>query len=152
MRYESDRFYDETNEPGGGVSCGNTSSTVTGFTVAGQQVLMELLRATPKIEGFYAATKTPVAGGSAIYAVSQCVETAMKTSCLNCLEVAYNNLQRCLPNTDGTAYDAGCFMRYSATPLFADNQTIDIAPFLKQGTVENNSLFLLMYQLCVFLF
>ncbi|ESW18947.1 hypothetical protein PHAVU_006G084500 [Phaseolus vulgaris] len=133
LRYESDRFYDETNEPGGGVSCGNTSSTVTGFRVAVQQVLMELQEATPKIKGFYAATKTPVVGGSAIYAVSQCVETAIKTNCLNCMQVAFNNLQRCLPNTDGTAYDAGCFMRYSTTSFFADNQTIDIAPFLKQG-------------------
>ncbi|WVY94269.1 hypothetical protein V8G54_033357 [Vigna mungo] len=79
MRYESERFYDETSEPGGGVSCGNTSSTVTGFKVAAQPVLMELQQATPKIKGFYAATKTPVVGGSAIYAVSQCVETAIKT-------------------------------------------------------------------------
>ncbi|XP_047172518.1 cold-responsive protein kinase 1-like [Vigna umbellata] len=140
LRYESERFYDETNEPGGGVSCGNTSSTVTGFKVAAQPVLMELQQATPKIKGFYAATKTLVAGGSAIYAVSQCVETAMKTSCLNCLQVAQDNLQRCLPNTDGTAYDAGCFMRYSTTPLFADNQTIDIAPFLKQGSTKKWSI------------
>ncbi|KAK7387339.1 hypothetical protein VNO78_28065 [Psophocarpus tetragonolobus] len=133
LRYESDRFYDQTNELGSGVSCGNTSSTVTGFRGAGEQALIELQTATPKTNDFYAATKTQVAGGSAIYAVAQCVETATQINCLNCMQVAYNNLHSCLPNTEGRAYDAGCFMRYSTTPFFADNQTIDIAPYLKQG-------------------
>ncbi|KAJ0040088.1 hypothetical protein Pint_28602 [Pistacia integerrima] len=27
----------------------------------------------------------------------------------------------------------GCFLRYSDTPFFADNQTTDITPFLKPG-------------------
>jgi len=86
-----------------------------------------------------------VAGGSAIYAVAQCVETATEDKCLSCMQVGYNNLQSCLPKTEGRAYDAGCFMRYSTTPFFADNQTIDIAPFLKQGTIfKTNSLHLLI--------
>nr|KYP76040.1 Cysteine-rich receptor-like protein kinase 3 [Cajanus cajan] len=94
---------------------------------------MDLQIATPKISGFYAATKTEVAGGSAIYAIAQCVETATEANCLTCLQIGYNNLQSCLPSAEGRAYDAGCFMRYSTTPFFADNQTIDITPFFKQG-------------------
>ncbi|XP_068495474.1 cold-responsive protein kinase 1-like [Phaseolus vulgaris] len=133
LRYESNRFYDQTNEIGSGVSCGNISSTVPDFKVAGEQALMDLQTATPKTTDFYAATKTLVAGGSAVYAVAQCVETATAINCQNCMQVGYNNLQSCLPNTEGRAYDAGCFMRYSTTPFFADNQTIDIAPYLKKG-------------------
>ncbi|KAG2395077.1 LRR receptor [Vigna angularis] len=131
--YESNRFYDQTNEIGSGVSCGNISSTVTDFRAAGQQALMDLQTAVPKTGDFYAATKTLVAGGSAVYAVAQCVETATQINCQNCMQVGYNNLQSCLPNTEGRAYDAGCFMRYSTTPFFADNQTINIAPYLKKG-------------------
>jgi len=76
-----------------------------------------------------------VANGTAIYAVAQCVETATEDKCLSCMQIGFNNLESCLPNTEGRAYDAGCFMRYSTTPFFADNQTIDIAPYLKQGKV-----------------
>jgi len=108
---------------------------VTDFKAAGQQALMDLQTATPKTGDFYAATKTLVAGGSAVYAVAQCVETATEINCQNCMQVGYNNLQSCLPNTEGRAYDAGCFMRYSTTPFFADNQTINIAPYLKKGRI-----------------
>ncbi|KOM52781.1 hypothetical protein LR48_Vigan09g144000 [Vigna angularis] len=133
LRYETGRFYEETTEPGNGESCGNTSAMVVGFSLAAQQVLMQLQTVTPKIKGFYAATKATMAGGGAIYAVAQCVETAAENDCLRCMQVGYNNLQSCLPNTEGRAYDAGCFMRYSTTPFFPDNQTIDITPYLKRG-------------------
>ncbi|XP_061337423.1 cold-responsive protein kinase 1-like [Gastrolobium bilobum] len=134
LRYESGGFFDQTTEPGNGALCGNqTANERTAFSAAGQQVLMNLQIATPRIQGFFAATKTLVSGG-AIYAIAQCVETITESGCLDCLKVGYNNIQSCLPNTDGRAYDAGCFMRYSETPFFADNQTIDISPFLKQGS------------------
>ncbi|XP_027337777.1 cold-responsive protein kinase 1-like [Abrus precatorius] len=133
LRYESERFYDQTTEPGNGVSCVNTSAKSAGFRATGLQVLMDLQTATPSIKGFFAATKTPVVGVGAIYAFAQCVETITPSGCLDCLKVGYNNLYNCLPNTDGRAYDAGCFMRYSTTPFFPDNQTIVIKPYLKQG-------------------
>lgn len=101
-------------------------------------MLNDLQLATPKTKGFYAATKTKLDGGRAIYHIAQCVEFATETKCLDCMQVGFNNLQSCLPNTDGTAYDAGCFMRYSTTPFFADNQTIDIRPYLKEGRITIN--------------
>ena len=114
--------------------CGNKTASggATAFNGAAQQVLKDLQTATPKIPGYFAATKTQVVGG-AIYAIAQCAQTVSESGCLDCLTVGYNNIQNCLPNTDGRAFDAGCFMRYSETPFFADNQTIDITPFLKQG-------------------
>ncbi|KAG2395075.1 Cysteine-rich receptor-like protein [Vigna angularis] len=134
LRYERGRFYNQTTEPDNGVSCGNMSSNATSFKLVAEKVLMELQTTTAKTKGFYAATKTEVAGGSAIYAIAQCVETATEDDCLQCMTVGYNNLQSCLPNTEGRAYDAGCFVRYSTTPFFADNQTIDITPYLDQAT------------------
>ena len=74
-----------------------------------------------------------VGGNATMYAVAQCVETASESGCQDCLKIASSNAQRCLPNADGRAYDAGCFLRYSDTPFFADNQTIDINQFLGNG-------------------
>jgi hypothetical protein len=65
----------------------------------------------------------------------QCAETVTESGCLDCLTVGFTNIQGCFPNTDGEAFDAGCFMRYSEKSFFADNQTIDITPFLKQGKI-----------------
>ena len=136
-RYESERFYDQTTQQGNGIICGNkTAKEGTAFGTIGHKVLMDIQLATPKIKGFFAATKTQVTpgGNSSVYAIAQCAETVTESGCLACLTVGYNNLQTCLPNTDGRAYDAGCFMRYSETPFFADNQTIDITGYLK-GTI-----------------
>ncbi|KAG4989565.1 hypothetical protein JHK85_032548 [Glycine max] len=139
LRYESNGFFDQTTLAGNSMICGNQTAVgaTTSFNTTAQQVLMELQIATPKITGFFAATKTQLAGGGAIYAIAQCAETATESACLDCLTVGYNNIHICLPNTDGRAFDAGCFMRYSETAFFADNQTIDITPFLKQGGSSN---------------
>ncbi|CAL0308955.1 unnamed protein product [Lupinus luteus] len=132
LRYEDEKFYDQITEPGNGVSCGKRiAENVIPFNAAAKQVLIDLPIATPRIKGFYAATKTQV-GGTAIYTIAQCVETAKVNDCLACMIVGYSNIHTCLPYTDGMAYDAGCFIRYSETPFFADNQVIDITPYLKQ--------------------
>jgi len=96
--------------------------------------MMDLQIATPKISGYFAATKTQVAGG-VIYAFAQCAEILTQETCSDCLSIAQSGIQDCLPNTDGRGVNPPvCFMRYSETPFFADNQTTDISPYLKQGT------------------
>ncbi|PNY02866.1 cysteine-rich receptor-like protein kinase 2-like protein, partial [Trifolium pratense] len=135
--YESNGFFDQTTLPGNSVLCGTKKANgTTAYNATAQQLLLDLKTATPKIPGFFAATKTPIAG-NAIYAIAQCAETVTDGGCLACLKVGFNNIQGCFPNTDGIAFDAGCFMRYSEIPFFADNQTIDITPFLKQGSSSN---------------
>ncbi|PSS00288.1 LRR receptor-like serine/threonine-protein kinase [Actinidia chinensis var. chinensis] len=52
--------------------------------------------------------------------------------------VAYGNLQSCPPDAEGRAVDAGCFLRYSDTPFFSDNQTTNISPFLGGGGSNKN--------------
>ena len=144
-RYEGNSFFDQGTATGNSNTCGNRrADKATEFTEAAQRVLKDLQIATPRIAGFFAATKTQVAGAanSTIYAFAQCVETVTQSGCLECLTAGYNNIKSCLPNADGKAFDAGCFMRYSGTPFFADNQTIDITPFLKQG--RHRSLHLLI--------
>ncbi|KAL7230463.1 hypothetical protein ACSBR2_008858 [Camellia fascicularis] len=135
LRYESSSFYDQGTLPGNVGVCGNrTVSQATAFDTAVQGLLTDLKIATPKINGFFAATKSEVVGGSTtVYAVSQCAETISESTCQDCLTVAYANIQSCPPNADGRAVDAGCFLRYSDTAFFADNQTTNISPFLEGG-------------------
>ncbi|XP_019185435.1 PREDICTED: cysteine-rich receptor-like protein kinase 2 [Ipomoea nil] len=129
LRYRNSYFYDQiTDEVIGGTNrvCGKrTTSKQDNFNATAQQLLNELLHATPRINGFYAAAKEPPGpGGATTYAVAQCAETVSESSCQDCLSLAYNNIKSCLPNyADGRAVDAGCFLRYSDTPFFADNQT-----------------------------
>ncbi|KAF5960322.1 hypothetical protein HYC85_001531 [Camellia sinensis] len=129
LRYESSSFYDQGTLPGNVGVCGNrTVSQATAFDTAVQGLLTDLKITTPKINGFFAATKSEVVGGSAtVYAVSQCAETISESTCQDCLTVAYVNIQ------NGRAVDAGCFLRYSDTAFFADNQTTNINPFLGGG-------------------
>lgn len=122
--------------------CGNrTASQSNAFVETVERVLAELQVAVPRIDGFFAAIKKKVGVGGGgdsgnnitVYGVAQCVESASKGACQECLKVAYGNIERCLPETGGKAVDAGCFLRYSDTPFFADNQTTNITPFLRNG-------------------
>ncbi|GFY87619.1 cysteine-rich RLK (RECEPTOR-like protein kinase) 42 [Actinidia rufa] len=133
LRYESNGFYDQTTLPGNVGICSNrTASSASAFDSAVQGLVADLEAATPRIKGFFAAVKREVvAGGSTtVYAVAQCAETVSESGCRDCLTVAYGNLQSCPPDAEGRAVDAGCFLRYSDTAFFSNNQTTNIAPFL----------------------
>ncbi|XP_019172331.1 PREDICTED: cysteine-rich receptor-like protein kinase 2 [Ipomoea nil] len=143
LRYQESYFYDQITDPiteGNFPVCGKrTARNQHIFNASTQQLLNELLLATPRINGFYAAAKlqeeSPGGGGATTYAVAQCAETVSESSCKDCLSLAYNNIKGCLPNSaDGRAVDAGCFLRYSDTPFFADNQTTDIATLIGRGS------------------
>ncbi|KAI3873287.1 hypothetical protein MKW92_052215, partial [Papaver armeniacum] len=134
LRYESNGFYDQTTLPGNFGTCGNkTASQAGAFNTSVDRLLSDLLIATPKIVGYFAATKREIASGSNnfVYGVAQCAVTVSETGCTDCLAVALKNIASCPPNTEGRAVDAGCFLRYSNTAFFSDNQTMDLTPFLK---------------------
>ncbi|CAI9758134.1 unnamed protein product [Fraxinus pennsylvanica] len=135
LRYESNSFYDQTTLPGNVQICSNrTASPAAAFNAAAATFLQNLEIATPRISGYFAASNTGVGnGGPTIYGVAQCAETITRSGCQDCLTVAYRNIIGCLPNADGRAIDAACFIRYSDTAFFADNQTINITPFLGGG-------------------
>ncbi|MED6118669.1 hypothetical protein PIB30_005142 [Stylosanthes scabra] len=137
LRYELFSFFNDTVSDVNGVVCGNPSSKVEtindDFSEEVKEVLNKLQIATPRISNYFAATKTALVGGGAIYAVAQCIETIPQHGCHECLNLGFNNIQGCLPYTDAREYDAGCFIRYSQRPFFADNQTIDITSVLDKG-------------------
>ncbi|KAH7544596.1 hypothetical protein FEM48_Zijuj01G0002500 [Ziziphus jujuba var. spinosa] len=137
-------FFEQTSVAGNTAICENQTLTsgATAFSATVEGLISDLQEATPKINGFFAASKREItatsnnnninnnASSSAVYGVAQCVETVSKSGCEECLKVAYVNLQGCLPDSGGSSVDAGCFLRYSNTPFFADNQTTNLSPFL----------------------
>ena len=140
LRYERSDFYGETTRDANREYCGNqtTSSPDTTFNTTVAGLLGDLQVATPRIDGFFAASKREVAGSNvSVYGIAQCAQTIDSAGCQACMEVAYKNIQRCPPNADGRALDSGCFMRYSDKPFFADNQTIDLLPFLKTSEISS---------------
>ncbi|XP_028797764.1 cysteine-rich receptor-like protein kinase 3 isoform X5 [Neltuma alba] len=140
----SGAFLDETTQTFNTAYCGNQTEDddgATRFTSVAQQLLMNLQTVTPNIRGSSAAMKMTVSNvGPTIYAFAQCIETISQNECLSCLNAGYNNIKTCLSYSDGRAFADGCFMRYSTTSFFPDNQTIDIVPAFKQGSSNKGAI------------
>ncbi|KAI9073130.1 hypothetical protein K1719_044907 [Acacia pycnantha] len=137
LRFDiSSSFFEETTQGFNITSCGNqTIGEAITFTSEAQQMLMNLQRATPTIIGFSVPTKTQVPNnGPLIYGFAQCIETISQSQCEDCLNSQYNNMQTCLSSSDGRASSNGCFLRFSTSSFFPDNQTIHITPLKKQGS------------------
>ncbi|KAB2028740.1 hypothetical protein ES319_D05G116900v1 [Gossypium barbadense] len=148
LRYESNMFYQESTQVGNlGICGGSTASQQSVFGTTVERLLGDLVKATPRIDSFFAASGEEVGGVNGnvtAYGVAQCMETIYEKGCMECLKVALANIQRCPPDSDGRAVDSGCFLRYSDSPFFGANYTIDLKPFLKTRQVE----FILKIELC----
>ncbi|XXG87287.1 hypothetical protein AAC387_Pa11g2008 [Persea americana] len=141
LRYESNNFFDQTTQVGNSGFCGNqTVSKESGFNDTAGQLLRDLMVATPRISGFYAAVKREGGGGAVVYGVAQCAATVSESGCGDCLRVAYGNIQKCPPDADGRALDAGCFLRYSNTAFFSANQSMNISPYLSRGSKKKKAI------------
>ncbi|KAJ6315369.1 hypothetical protein OIU78_018791 [Salix suchowensis] len=138
LRYEDSGFFNQNWDAHYG-DCGNQTASPA-YQASVESLLSDLQIASPKMPGFFATSKKEVvAENSVVYGVAQCVETISKTGCQECLTVAYGDLQTCLfssANTDGRSINPACFFRYSDTPFFADNQTTDLKPFLRNGNLS----------------
>nr|XP_043608411.1 cold-responsive protein kinase 1-like [Erigeron canadensis] len=116
--------------------CGNQSSSEPStFNTTVQELLSGVMAATPRTSDFYvASTRQDSSSNATVYAIAQCVLNTSQDVCQNCINTAYNNLYTCIPLTQGRTIDLGCYMRYSETPFFRDNQTTNIIPFLNEGS------------------
>ncbi|CAH1436174.1 unnamed protein product [Lactuca virosa] len=116
--------------------CGNQlASQTTIFNQIVGELLSDIQVATPRTSNFYvASTKRLPSGNTTIYAIAQCVESVTQPICEQCMNISYNNLNSCPPSKEGRTLDFGCFLRYSQTPFFQDNQTTNIVHFLSKGS------------------
>ncbi|XP_024961311.1 cysteine-rich receptor-like protein kinase 2 [Cynara cardunculus var. scolymus] len=133
--YDDPTIIEDVGQTAVGVCSEESSSEPTTFNKFVQEFLSDIRIATPRTSDFYvSSTRKSSSGNVTLYAIAQCVENTTQRICQSCLNRAYNNLYGCLPHTEGKAIDLGCFMRYSDTPFFKDNQTTNIIPFLKEGS------------------
>nr|XP_043633417.1 cysteine-rich receptor-like protein kinase 2 [Erigeron canadensis] len=135
VRYENDNFYADANIRAGVVICGNTSSPqASDFRKTTESLLSDLGTAAPKTSYYYAASTRRLSNSNiTVYAIAQCNLNLTQSMCKECLSSRYSSLDDCLPGTTGRAIDNGCFMRYSRTPFFGQNQTTDITNLLGDG-------------------
>ncbi|XP_058098009.1 cysteine-rich receptor-like protein kinase 44 isoform X2 [Magnolia sinica] len=141
LRYENVGFFDQYTQqytqPWRIGLCGNRTEDGGGFTETAREVLSDLCMVTPRIDGFSAAVRRETVGGRDVYGVAQCLVTVGQNGCDQCLKGAYGNIEKCPPSADGRAVDGGCFLRYSDTAFFNDDQMTNLAPFLKRGASSN---------------
>ncbi|CAH1422202.1 unnamed protein product [Lactuca virosa] len=136
VRYENYNFFTEFDELDRYLLCVNkTSAKPTEFQRTAKRLISDLQIAAPRTSNFYAvSTRKLEAGGNAmVYGIAQCHLNLSRTSCLQCLKWRSKSLYDCLPRTSSWAIDYGCFMRYSTTPLFGQNQTSDLTSLLWDG-------------------
>ncbi|KAI3722984.1 hypothetical protein L2E82_34236 [Cichorium intybus] len=135
IRYQTNDFFTEANNGAGVVRCGDTPSTQPiEFRKAADKLMSDLQIAAPRTSNFYAVSTRQEAGGNGtVYAIAQCNLKVSQSVCLECLKLRSISLYDCLPSTSGRATDNGCFMRYSGTPFFGQNQTTDISALLWDG-------------------
>ncbi|GKV22638.1 hypothetical protein SLEP1_g32491 [Rubroshorea leprosula] len=140
IRYDGNNFYTQSTGQGHTVICGDpTASNPTSFNASVGGLLNDLLMATPRTDGYFATSKKKVSGNITVYGVAQCIETISESGCRSCMSVVYSDIRQCPPTLDGRAMDVGCFLRYSESPFFADNQTTDIARFLENMIFTDSS-------------
>ncbi|KAI3798743.1 hypothetical protein L1987_34021 [Smallanthus sonchifolius] len=135
FRYENNyHFYTEASVGGNVGVCGNQTSSQPTFVQTVKKMLSDLRVATPRRPDFYAASTRQVTGSNVmLYAIAQCNINISQNDCAECLLTRTTTLSNCLPNTYGRSTDPGCFMQYSNTAFFRDNQATDLTPFLKDG-------------------
>ncbi|KAL7614328.1 hypothetical protein Lser_V15G06980 [Lactuca serriola] len=126
---------DGTGTPSSRCGIQSASQPITTFQGVVDDLLTDIRDATPKASNFYVALTREIASDNAtVYAIGQC--DGNKIPCQNCMNAAYNELNNCLPRTEGWFFDMGCFARYSTTPFFNNNQTTDITSVLKGHSSE----------------
>ncbi|KAL8102257.1 hypothetical protein AgCh_026946 [Apium graveolens] len=139
LRYGIYNFYTEITFESPILVCSynNSAAASTVFKSIAQELLTDIAAATPKITNYSAAAKKQVFSNgttTTVYAAAQCVETISPNDCRDCLTRVYTSLQTCLPQPGGSSVEAGCFLRYSDSSFFADNNITNIAPYTKGGS------------------
>ncbi|CAI9281752.1 unnamed protein product [Lactuca saligna] len=147
VRYENYNFFTEFNQLDQNLLCVNkTSAKPTEFQRTAERLISDLQIAASRTSNLYAVStrKLETVGNAMVYGIAQCHLNLSRSSCLQCLKWRSKSLYDCLPRTSSWAIDYGCFMRYSATPLFGHNQTSDLTSLLWDvyiwlGTSKNTS-------------
>ncbi|GLJ51904.1 hypothetical protein SUGI_1102620 [Cryptomeria japonica] len=134
LRYADSNFYDQYNDVTHKHVCGTVEAAdSSSFSATGRSLISDLCKATPRINGYFAAQTRQGPSNATIYGLAFCLRSIQRKSCESCLNIAQDNINNCFPLSDGRAMDDGCYLRYDSKPFFPSNATVDLARFLPRG-------------------
>ncbi|XP_057855574.2 cysteine-rich receptor-like protein kinase 3 [Cryptomeria japonica] len=134
LRYADSNFYDQYNDVTHKHVCGTVEAAdSSSFSATGRSLISDLCKATPRINGYFAAQTRQGPSNATIYGLAFCLRSIQRKSCESCLNIAQDNINNCFPLSDERAMDDGCYLRYDSKPFFPSNATVDLARFLPRG-------------------
>ncbi|WJX81280.1 hypothetical protein P8452_64182 [Trifolium repens] len=115
LRYDNYSFYSEETDPlRDSVTCTSTSERLEVQMEKSIEKVIDVVTGDA-VNGGGGFAKKEVEG---VYALAQCWNTLGIQGCRNCLKNAVKKVRGCLPNKEGRALNAGCYLRYSTHNFF----------------------------------
>lgn len=93
-----------------------------------------------RVQSSLFATASIGSGPDANYGLFQCYGDLSTSDCILCYDSAHFRISRCFPNTGGTVYQDGCFMRFQ-NYSFYEEYAGPIDTFICGNTSRKSSLF-----------
>nr|DAD34525.1 TPA_asm: hypothetical protein HUJ06_005165 [Nelumbo nucifera] len=123
LRYDDYEFFGEALSPADRTVCGTTGfgGKRTAFRVNALELVKNLSAEAPRNDGFFVGSVDR--GNSTVYGLAQCWEYLNASSCRSCLQSAVSEIDSCLPNVEGRALNAGCYLRYSTDKFYNNSGT-----------------------------
>ncbi|XP_011040494.1 PREDICTED: cysteine-rich receptor-like protein kinase 1 [Populus euphratica] len=126
IRYDKYNFFHEAIDPmNDAVVCGEPTNALTDNFLHMEfkqrlAVAIQNVTAMALGNGKFAAAEAKGRIFS-IYALAQCWNTLDKDECRKCLVKAGSKLSQCAPGSEGSAFFAGCYMKYSTHHFFKES-------------------------------
>eukprot|EP00262_Sarcandra_glabra_P020457 TRINITY_DN8144_c0_g1_i1.p1 TRINITY_DN8144_c0_g1~~TRINITY_DN8144_c0_g1_i1.p1 ORF type:complete len:648 (+),score=75.69 TRINITY_DN8144_c0_g1_i1:120-2063(+) len=122
VRYSNYNFSEEARDNSDTSLCGSVNSTsdAIGFSEKTRGLVSNLTLLAPEERDYYKIGNVTVKSGMVVYGFAQCWRSLNKSRCKECLETARDSAIRCLPNVDGRALNAGCYVRYSTNRFYEE--------------------------------
>ncbi|CAH1414942.1 unnamed protein product [Lactuca virosa] len=115
MRYENYSFFEEHTGQEDRVICVNKTRRNNDFEQSASKAVFQTVEAAPKSKEYHAGKQALISGtaNKSVYAMADCWRTLDTDSCAYCLQKAATSMLGCLPESEGYALYAGCFIKYS---------------------------------------
>ncbi|KAL9335265.1 hypothetical protein Peur_072446 [Populus x canadensis] len=123
IRYDNYNFFHEAIDPmNDAVVCGEPTNALTDRFLH-MEFKQRLAAAIQNVTAMALGNGTFAAAEAkgrvfSVYALAQCWNTLEKDECRKCLVKAGSKLSQCAPGSGGSAFFAGCYMKYSTQHFF----------------------------------
>eukprot|EP01018_Ginkgo_biloba_P034026 Gb_11949 [translate_table: standard] len=124
LRYENTSFFTQGTDGGASNYCGSINdSEPQEFSEKAQMLLTKLITNASTNGGYTIGSIAVESSSEAIYGLANCWPSLSSSTCNECLQDALIQVKKCFQSSNGRGLEAGCFMRYSTSDFFSNNQT-----------------------------